>query len=187
MPEYQIDEGLRQEYEAIKGRYLAQGHIIAIKECATEVFDLPLGAMLEACGVTGCTPIEYLSPNYDAAAPGNDKIAGKMIGVETAKGRRAVILMRRDYPSEMHPAFVTACKVCVLYHELGHAHDFNEGINFRHRERGYNAEKAEAYADAFAQEKLKKIKCVKIVNGKKVPTTLWDWYRQSRYRGEFVS
>src|SRR5437588_9662320 len=130
--EYMIDESLEQEYEVIKARFLAQGHILAIKDCESKIFCLPDDAKLEACGIIDCRVLLYYANTYDQNAPGDQHIAGRHIPVETSNGRSSVILTRSDYPEDQSPAFVCACKVCILYHELGHAHDFYEAYNFNH-------------------------------------------------------
>jgi hypothetical protein len=143
--------------------------------------------MLNACGITDCRPLLYSVPTYDQSAPGNNQIGGRHIGVRTATGRSSVIVMRSDYPAELSPAFVCACTICILYHELGHAHDFREGFNFNHHSMQYDPEAGEKYADAFARERLKQIKCKKVVEEKDFSATLWQWYNQVRYIGNFVS
>jgi hypothetical protein len=178
MTSFLIPESLNQEYESIKARFLAKGHIFSIKECESTVFLLSDQEKLEACGIMGCKAITYYADTYDQNAPGELRTAGRHIGVQTEVGRSSVILMRRDYPAEYSPESVVAYKVCTLYHELGHADDFYEGINFRHAETQIDAEAAEKYADAFARERLKRIKCEKIVDGKTWPATLWDLYNQ---------
>jgi hypothetical protein len=187
MTEFLIDESLSQEYESIKVRFLAKGHILAIKECESKVFSLPDEAKLEACGITGCRPLLYFADTNDQSAPGDHRIAGRHIPVQTSTDRSSVILMRSDYPAELPPPFVCASKVCVLYHELGHANDFYEGYNFQHSTMRYDPEAGEKYADAFAKERLKRLKCQKIVDGQQSPASLWDWYSQARYIGSHVS
>jgi hypothetical protein len=184
--EYRIDESLHQEYEAIKTRFLAKDHILAIKECESKIFGLPDEEKLEVCGISGCRPLLYFADTYDQNAPGDHRIAGRHIPVQTSTGRSSVILVRSDYPTDYPPSFVCACKVCILFHELGHADDFYEGYNFKHTKMEYDPEAGEKYADAFAKERLKRIRCQKIVEGKESPATLWDWYSQVRYIGSFV-
>jgi hypothetical protein len=184
--ELRVDEGLNEEYERIKRRFLAQGHILAIKECPAELFKLPPKEMLAASGITGCTVLEYTSDTIDSTRPANDRIGGRTVGVLDPEGqRRSVIFMRNDYPPEYSPALALVCKVCMLYHELGHADDFREGVNFQHEKGHYSAKRSEAYADDFAKRHLRRIRCIKVVDGQERRGTLWDWYREVRYVGEF--
>src|SRR5262249_48225343 len=146
------------------------------------LFKLPPQEQLEACGISGCTALQYMSDTYDAAQPANERIGGRMIPVEKEGQRYSVIFMRNDYGPDLPVAQVVMTKFCILYHELGHAEDFYQGINYDHKKRECSIRKAEAYADDFAVKHLKKIKCEKVVQGKKRDTTLGDWYRENRYR-----
>lgn len=188
MPQFLIDESLNKEYDSIKKRFLAKGHILAIEECEGKLFTLSDEAQLEACGIKDCRPLSYRAETIDVSAPGDEEIGGRTIAVQTSTGRSSVILMKNDYSTDAPPAFVCACKICILHHELGHADDIDihEGINFSHTLRRVDLEGAEKYADAFAKEKLKRIKCKKKADGKEYHATLWDFWRQVRHVGNYV-
>lgn len=156
------------------------------KECEGKVFTLSDEAQLEACGITGCRPLPFVAEAVDASAPGAEEIGGRTIAAQTSAGRSCVILMRNDYPADAPPAFVCASRICILYHELGHVRDMREGINFNHATMAVDLEGAEKYADAFAKEKLKQIKCRKLVDGKEYPATLWEFWDQVRHIGNYV-
>jgi hypothetical protein len=178
-----VPESLPEEYEKIKRQFLARGHVLAIKECPAEVFKLSAQEQLEACELTGCTALQYLSDTHDAAEPANEHIGGRMVPVEKGGQRYSVIYMRNDYGPDVPAAQVIASKVCILYHELGHAEDLYQGINYNHKKRECSLKRAEAYANDFAERHLKRIKCERIVAGRKRETTLGDWFREHRYRG----
>src|ERR1022692_3993050 len=82
-------EALSQEYEIVKSRYLAIGHILAIKDCATEVFTMSNEEKLKTCGLTACSTIEYTSDSYDKNSQA-DQIGGQHFGVMTSIGRLSV-------------------------------------------------------------------------------------------------
>jgi hypothetical protein len=184
--EFLIPESLHQEYEQAKRQFLAKGYILTIKECPSELFKLPAREQLEACEVSGCTALQYMSDTYNVAEPANERIGGRMIPVEKESKRYSVIFIRSDYDPDVPAAQMIMSKFCILYHELGHAEDFYQGINYNHTKREFSVKKAEAYADDFAVRHLKRIKCEMLVEGKKRTTTLGDWYRQNRYRGVYI-
>src|SRR5262245_36647620 len=99
---------------------MARGHILKIEECPSELFKLPPQEQLEACGISGCTALQYMSDTYDAAQPANERIGGRMIPVEKEGQRYSVIFMRNDYGPDLPVAQVVMTKFCILYHELGH-------------------------------------------------------------------
>jgi hypothetical protein len=184
--ELRVPESLCEGYERTKKQFALKSHILAILECPADLFKLPEQEQLKACGLTGCTVLQYAHDAYDAVKPENERIGGRMVPVEKNGRRYAVILIRNDYEPDRSDAQVIMTKFCILYHELGHAEDLYQGINFDHKNKQCTIRQAEAYADDFAVRHLKRVKCEKIVAGKAHETTLGDWYRENRYRGLYV-
>lgn len=172
-------ESMKQKYKAIKANFLAKDHILAIEECGSAIFTLPDEDKLKRLGIKG-RPLQFRSETFDQSAPPDEEIAGRHIGVEIDDGRLSVILMKSDYSAD--PAYVCALKICVLYHELGHANDFYEEINFRHSTMNCDTEASEKYADRFAKKRLKRIRCQP-----DQPPTLWDFYEKLMYVGKYSS
>jgi hypothetical protein len=185
MDEFRIPERLHEEYARVKKQFLRKGHILAIQECSSELFKLPPQQQLEVCGLLDCTALEYMSYTYDSVQPSNERIGGRMFPVEKKGKHYSVILIRDDYGPDITPAQVLMYKFCILYHELGHAEDFYQGVNYNHTKREVSIKQAEGYADDFAVKHLKRIKCEEIVQGKTKRPSLADWYRKHRYKGVY--
>jgi len=181
-----VPHNLSEDYEQVKKQFGAMSHILAIQECGADLFKLPAQEQLEACGIRGCTALQYAGDAYDATQPDIQRIGGRMIPVEKDGRRYAAVLVRSDYERSLPDAQVIMTKFCILYHELGHAEDFYQGINFNHKNKVCATKQAEAYADDFAVRHLKRIKCERIVKGITHKTTLGDWFRGKRYRGQYV-
>jgi hypothetical protein len=179
---------MEQEYKTAKERFSKQNHILAIKECGTEVFQMPDQEKLAAVGIADCTALLYMAKCYDERALGPEEIGGRMIPVRATSGKMAaVILMKNDFSEKYSPPEVAAFKVCFLYHEAGHADDFVKGVNFVHARMECRLKEAEEFADMFAKRRLQHIKCHEPVHGEPSPPTLWDLYDSLRHRGRFVS
>jgi hypothetical protein len=142
--------------------------------------------MLEAVDLAGYTALQYLTDCYDQNARTADWIAGRHIGVLSAMGRGSVILIRDKYTTGHSDLFVAAYKVCILYHEAGHAEDFRRGLNFNHTDKKSRIKDAEEFADDFAKKRLQHIRCHPKITGEPPPPTLWDFYSSVIHKGSFV-
>lgn len=90
--------------------------------------------------------------------------AGAANAVMTDGGRIiSVVFLRKHVPSDsddgFHDEFESVVKLLVLLHEVGHAKDMLEQINFKHDTGTVDIVSAEAFAHLFALRHLKKRNC----------------------------
>jgi hypothetical protein len=186
MVRFEVPENLQGQYERIRRRFARQGHILAILECPDSVFLLSDEQKLARYGLRDYTTLRYLAKTYDKNAPGDEQIAGRAVQLSGPKGRVSAIFLREQYQGFDNPTYFWVCKLGVLYHELGHADDFRQGINFNHRKMIYKPKEGEEYADRFAKKYLSRIPCVKFLDDKPEKSNLWEVYGAIRYQGKFA-
>lgn len=181
-----LPDSFHGEFERIKARFLAKGHILAIKDCRPAFFKLPLQERLAACGLQEAIALDYLSDPAACAVPAGATRAGCMIPVAADGARSSVILILNQFPRHFDSKWVMLFRICVLYHELGRAEDLRCGACFDHSTQECRQKEADEYAAKFARRYLDDILCERTIEGKFEILTLWDWYAEVNYLGTFV-
>jgi hypothetical protein len=182
---YGIPRGMRERYEQAVQKYSLMRHILCIQECPGADFNLTSAARLSKYGYGDYEAITLITPTVDINPTNTDNVAGRTVPVSGPRGNLAAIFLRASYDDCPDETTLWIVKYGVLFHEFGHADDFRLGRYTDLAKGSSDWEKAETFADNFAEVHLNEIRCDKVVHGRKEKCGLWEVYQHFGHQGVY--